>query len=126
MAGLKIGELAHQAGVTPHTLRYYEKIGLLPKPARLNGQRFYQSDVLPRLALIRFAQQAGFRLREIRDLLRNFSVDTAPALLWHDPAQRKLQEIDSIIAQYQAMKVLLEQSLRCGCGDFASCELLKH
>jgi MerR family Zn(II)-responsive transcriptional regulator of zntA len=65
-----IGKLAREAGVTPDTVRYYEKEGLLA-PARKSdaGYRLYDEDAARRLRFIRQAQQCGFSLSEIRELL---------------------------------------------------------
>ena len=68
---LAIGEVAQRAGVRPSTIRYYESIGLLPPPARVNGRRRYDAAVLERLRIVRTAQEVGFTLDEIRDLFRN-------------------------------------------------------
>jgi DNA-binding transcriptional MerR regulator len=66
---LTIGEVARRAGVAPSSIRYYERIGLLPEPDRLGGQRRYDADVLGKLGFIGVAQSAGFKLREIRELI---------------------------------------------------------
>jgi len=67
---LSIGEVARQAGIRASAIRYYEQAGLLPAPRRRGGQRRYEPDVVDRLALIAFAQQAGFTISEIRTLFR--------------------------------------------------------
>ena len=61
--------MARRAGVATSSIRYYERIGLLPEPGRAGGQRRYDADVLGRLAFIGVAQSAGFKLREIKALL---------------------------------------------------------
>jgi MerR family redox-sensitive transcriptional activator SoxR len=66
---LTIGEVANLAGVQTSTLRYYEDIGILPAPQRVNGQRRYSREVLVVLAVIQLAKDANFSLTEIRDLL---------------------------------------------------------
>jgi DNA-binding transcriptional MerR regulator len=65
-----IGELAARCGLTRDTLRYYERIGLLPKPQRTSGNfRVYSADTVEWLRFIKQAQAVGFTLREVRDLL---------------------------------------------------------
>ena len=73
-----IGEVARRAGVATSSIRYYERIGLLPEPDRLGGQRRYDADVLGKLGFIGVAQSAGFKLREIKELIDG--VDDADGL----------------------------------------------
>ena len=73
---MPIGEVAQLAGVQTSTLRYYEQIGLLPVPKRINGQRRYAPDVLQILAVIQLAKEVNFSLDEIRTLLYDSSAHT--------------------------------------------------
>lgn len=67
---MRVGELARRSGCSATTLRYYEKLGLLPRVSRTrSGYREYANDALDQLALIRRAKELGFSLREIRALL---------------------------------------------------------
>lgn len=67
---LTIGKLAALAGATPNTLRYYEREGMIPPAAKgENGYRLYPQDTARRVHFIRQAQQCGFTLAEIRELL---------------------------------------------------------
>src|SRR5829696_10445759 len=66
---LTIGEVARRAGVATSSIRYYERIGLLPEPDRAGGQRRYDAEVLGKLGFIGVAQSAGFKLREIKQLI---------------------------------------------------------
>lgn len=67
---MRVGELARRSGSSTTTLRYYEKLGLLPRVSRTaSGYREYPKDTLDQLALIRRAKELGFSLREIRALL---------------------------------------------------------
>lgn len=66
-----IGTLAQESGVNIETIRYYEKIGVMPKPARsAGGYRLYTGDHLKRLTFVRRGRELGFTLDELRDLLR--------------------------------------------------------
>ncbi|MEO3750012.1 heavy metal-responsive transcriptional regulator [Streptomyces sp. B6B3] len=68
---MRIGTLAHSAGVTTKTIRFYERSGLLPEPPRTpSGYRDYPPESAERLEFIRAAQAAGLSLREIRLVLR--------------------------------------------------------
>ena len=72
---LTIGAVARAAGIAIDTIRYYEREGLLPVPARrLSGYRDYTPDAVARLRFIRRAKELGFSLPEIRELLA-LSVD---------------------------------------------------
>jgi MerR family redox-sensitive transcriptional activator SoxR len=66
MRGLSIGEVARRAGLRTSAIRYYEKIGLLPRAPRIGSQRRYDIDIVERLAVVRFAQYVGLRLTEIK------------------------------------------------------------
>jgi MerR family mercuric resistance operon transcriptional regulator len=68
---LSIGKLSEQSGVNIETIRYYEKIGVMPAPGRsAGGFRVYEPDDLKRLSFVRRSRQLGFSLDEIRNLLR--------------------------------------------------------
>jgi MerR family redox-sensitive transcriptional activator SoxR len=118
---LTIGEVARQAGIRTSTLRYYEQIGLLPPPERMNGRRRYDPTVLDRLRVIHMAQEVGFRLDEIQELFPRDKADQAFSARWHPMAQQKLAEVDALIARAQTMKQMLEESLRCGCMTLEAC-----
>jgi MerR family transcriptional regulator, redox-sensitive transcriptional activator SoxR len=119
-----IGEVASRAGLNPSAIRYYESIGLLPKAERISGQRRYGDSVLKRLAVIEFAQRAGFTLAETRTLLNGFSEKVPPSARWRALADRKLPEIEALIARASAMKRLLEEGLDCECLSLDDCGLL--
>ena len=68
--GLTVAHVARRAGVSPHTVRYYDRVGLLKAASRTGaGYRDYSEDALERLRFIRDAQRLGLRLQDIRDLL---------------------------------------------------------
>jgi MerR family mercuric resistance operon transcriptional regulator len=69
--GLKIGDLADRSGFSRDTLRFYERVGLLPPPRRTAaGHRVYDEEVLERLGFIRRSQEMGLTLDDIRALLK--------------------------------------------------------
>lgn len=121
MEQLSIGDVARRAGVNTSALRYYERIGLLPHPERVSGQRRYTPEVLTRLALIRMAQEAGFSINEIATLLGGFPEDTPPAGRWRELAQRKLPEVDAMIRRLLTVRQVLEESLHCDCLTLDAC-----
>lgn len=124
MERMLIGEVARKACVRPSAIRYYESVGLLPQPDRINGRRRYGSDVLELLGAVRIAQQAGFTVAEARTLLHGFSPDTPPSARWRVLANYKLPEIEALIARAVGMQRLLERGLRCECLRPEDCDLL--
>jgi MerR family transcriptional regulator, redox-sensitive transcriptional activator SoxR len=119
---LTIGQVAERAGVNSSAIRYYESVGVLPEPERVSGQRRYGEDMVDRLGLISAAQQAGFSLGEITDLLRSsdegHASDQMRAL-----ARRKLPDVEALIDRAQRMKRWLEVASDCGCSTLEACAL---
>ena len=98
---MTIGQLAAATEVTPATIRYYEQLGLLPKPRRTPaGYREYSPTVVRRLAVIRNAQRFGFSLREIASFLRV-----------RDAAQQMLTGVEQQIADLTAKRDQMRQLL---------------
>ena len=128
MDGMTIGEVARRAGVRPSALRYYERVGLLPAPGRVNGRRRYDGGALregdERLAVVRVAQRAGFAVSEIRTLLDGFSENTPPSERWRVLARDKLPEVEALVNRALGMRDLLERGLRCECLSLKDCELV--
>jgi DNA-binding transcriptional MerR regulator len=115
---LAIGELARRAGTAPSALRYYERLGLLPPAERAGGKRHYPPSSAERLAFVRLYQDAGFTLKEIRQLLATGSRQRAS---WTPLAERKIAELDGRIAEAQRAKDLLEHALNCRHDDVLTC-----
>jgi len=118
---MTIGEVARRAGLQASAIRYYEKIGLLPKTQRVGGQRRYETGVLNYLEVIDVAKRAGFRMGEIRHLFHGFGKGTPAFRRWQTLAQRKITEMDELIARAKKMKRLLENADRCKCLDLEDC-----
>src|SRR5918999_1076042 len=112
---LTIGEVAERAGLRTSALRYYEEVGVLPPAERVGGKRRYDEAVLARLAVIRLAQEVGFSVAEIRSLVEGFDEVGVASTRWQELASRKLGEVDALIRRAEHMKLLLEDSLGCGC-----------
>jgi MerR family redox-sensitive transcriptional activator SoxR len=122
MAGLTIGVMARQVGVAASTLRYYEKVGLLPAPARVGNRRLYDSRILGRIRIVLLARDAGFSVRETRAFLQGFPPGTTPASRWREMARRKIAELDDLVARVVRMKLYLESSFDCECRTLEDCE----
>jgi DNA-binding transcriptional MerR regulator len=110
--GLRVAELAAVVGVTPDTIRYYERAGLLPPPARTAaGYRAYDPAVAERLRFIQGAQRLGLRLRDIRDLLAVRDTGVCPCEPAEDLLRRRLVELDEEMARMQALRTQLVSML---------------
>ena len=121
MATMSIGEVARRAGLQASAIRYYEKIGLLPKTQRISGQRRYETNVFNYLAVIDVARQAGFRMDEMRQLFHGFGRGIPAFHRWQVLARRKITEMDELIARAKKMKRLLQKADRCKCFDLEDC-----
>ena len=118
---LSIGRLAAEAGVNVETIRYYQRRGLLAEPERpLNGQRRYPAELTKHVRFIRRAQVLGFTLEEIAGLLR---LEEARACAeTRELADRKLQVIDTKLADLKAMRKALAKLVRqCDAPGGKSC-----
>jgi MerR family transcriptional regulator, redox-sensitive transcriptional activator SoxR len=124
MASVTIGELARQTGMAASALRYYEKAGLLPVPARTSNRRQYDPRVLGRLRIILLARDAGFSVSETRTFLNGFPIGTRPATRWRAMAKRKLEELDELTTRLGQMRALLNASFNCECQRLEDCERL--
>jgi len=110
---MRIGQLAEATGVSADTIRYYEKIGLLPAPQRSGGgYREYPSGAGNRLRLIRNAVQLGFPLAEIAKVLRVRDAGGAPCRQVRDYAQHVVSEIDQRIAQLTSERQSMLEMIR--------------
>lgn len=106
----------------PSAIRYYEKLGLLPAPERVSGQRRYDKTVLYRLAVVQRARQAGFRLDEIRVLFFGFQGGTRAEARWRKLADRKLAELAKLAHEIQSMRALLKRlKTNCHCNTLETC-----
>lgn len=123
-AGLRIGEVARRTGFAPSAIRYYESLGLLPKPAYEGGKRRYDPSVLEWLSLIALAREAGFTMAEIKRLVTGFTPGTRPAARWQELATRKLAQIDAMVARAERMRAVLRITLDCGCFRLEDCTAL--
>jgi MerR family redox-sensitive transcriptional activator SoxR len=124
MSGMSIGEVARRAGIQASAIRYYEQLGLLPKPPRTGGQRRYDDSILEWLSLIALAREAGFTMAEIKRLVTGFKPGTSPEARWRELATRKLAEVDAMVARAERMRAVLRIALDCGCFRLDDCSAL--
>jgi MerR family redox-sensitive transcriptional activator SoxR len=119
---LTISEIAHQVGLQPSAIRYYERIGLLPPAERLSGQRRYDATAIYRLAIIQRARQSGFTLDEIRSLFFGFRSNTRASERWEQLSRRKLVELDALMDGIKSMQGLLKKMMQnCHCNTLDQC-----
>jgi MerR family redox-sensitive transcriptional activator SoxR len=90
MEYLTIGQIAKKANVNASTIRYYESIGLLPEPMRVNGQRRYSEEILNRMKFIKIGQQVGFRVQEISSLVDGLEAGSL-SNQWYSMAMKKVK-----------------------------------
>jgi DNA-binding transcriptional MerR regulator len=104
-SGLRVAELAAAVGVAPDTVRYYERAGLLPAPARTaSGYRAYDSAAVDRLKFIQGAQRLGLKLRDIRDLLAVRDTGICPCEPAEQLLQRRLTDLDAEMCRLAALR----------------------
>ncbi|MBN9108872.1 MAG: MerR family transcriptional regulator [Pseudonocardia sp.] len=112
---LRSGEVAARAGVSVETLRYYERCGVLPEPARsLGGHREYPASTVGLLRTIKAAQRLGFRLDEVVALLRG-----APDLQVR--VRHKIAEVEERIAALTAVRDDLRAVAEARCESLVEC-----
>ena len=128
VAGLTIGRVARSAGLAIDTVRYYEREGLLEKPARTaSGYRDYTPDAVARLRFIRQAKDLGFSLFEIKELL---ALRVTPGKSCADVrahAEHKIADVDRRIASLERMRgALVKLASACsGKGPVSQCPILE-
>jgi DNA-binding transcriptional MerR regulator len=110
---LTSGELATRAGITPDTLRYYERLGLLPPPPRTRaGYRLHDPAMAQRLAFIGKAKALGLTLEEAREVLRVASVGTPPCEHVRAALSRRLREVEARIMELEELRRTRARALR--------------
>ena len=118
MRTIGIGQLAKAAGVGVETVRFYERKGLLDAPARKrSGYRQYGDEAVERLKFIRRAQQVGFTLKEIHDLLALRDDPDARRADVRERAAGKVADIDAKVRDLLAMRASLVNLLTSCEGD---------
>ena len=121
-----IGTLSRESGVNLETIRYYEKISLLPKPSRsLNGYRHYDDSAIKRIRFIRRGRELGFGIAEIKTLLELADHPEHPCREADQLAQIHLTEIETKIKDLSAMQDVLTQIVACQSNTAEHCRLIE-
>jgi DNA-binding transcriptional MerR regulator len=119
---MRVGEAAERAGVNVETLRYYERRGLLPEPARLpSGHRRYDDETVRFLRAIKEAQSVGFTLAEIGEYLGAARRTGSPSEALRVRMAAKIDEIDGRIAGLRRMREELARVVGCACDSLDHC-----
>jgi len=125
-AGLPIGALARQTGCNIETIRYYERVGVLPRPPRTSaGQRVYGTLHVARLRFVRRARELGFSLDEVRELARLAGDGEAACNDVRALTVAHLAEVRRKIADLRRLeRVLAEAARRCEAGESGGCPII--
>lgn len=124
---LSIGTLARRTGTKVQTIRYYEQVGLLPRPGRTEGgQRRYDEADLDRLAFVRHARQLGFPLEAIRELLALAARPGEPCADADSIARRQLRQVELRLMRLEALRTELARMVEeCDGNRVAECRVLE-
>jgi Hg(II)-responsive transcriptional regulator len=128
MNPVRIGELARLANVTVQALRFYERKGLLPAPPRqVSGYREYTPETVSLVRFIKRAQELGFALRQVKELLDLRKVPRATCGDVVVLTQRKIDEIDAKVRDLRAIRAALTKLLEgcTGSAPIAQCPIIE-
>lgn len=108
MDGLMIGRVASEAGVNIETLRYYERQGILPRPGRTRSKyRIYSTETVRRVRFVKRAQELGFSLKEIKELLSLRATRGPRCDAVRERARAKIRDIDDRIRALAGIRTVL-------------------
>jgi MerR family redox-sensitive transcriptional activator SoxR len=110
---LTISEVARQAGMNPSAIRYYERVGVLPKPDRLGGHRRYTPETVRKLQVVDLAKRSGFTLDQVKELLRS----DRPRDVLNAMAERKLPAVQALAERASAMQASATDGEQGDTGD---------
>ena len=124
---IAIGRLSKHTGTNIETIRYYERVGLLPVPPRSSGgYRLYSTNHLKRLNFIRRARALGFSIGEIRTLLRLADERKRPCDEVRVVADAHLKDVRAKIADLRRMERVLKATVaRCASGERTACAVIE-
>lgn len=120
--GLRSGQVAQAIGVNVETLRYYERRGIIAEPSRsLGGHRLYPETTVTTLRVIKAAQNLGFTLDEVTELLEAGRHHHGAGAGLQSRTEAKLAEVDQKIADLEVIRASLIAARDAGCDDLVQC-----
>lgn len=124
---MTIGRVAEASNCKVQTIRYYEQIGLLPKPFRSEGnQRLYAKSDIDQVMFIRHARDLGFTLEAIRDLLSLVETPKQSCEVADKIARSQLKEIEHRISRLQSLKIEMERMInQCKGSSIEDCRVIE-
>lgn len=124
--GIPIGDISQRTGCNIETIRYYERIGLIPQPDRNGRYRRYDASHVKRLTFVRRARELGFTLDEVRALLTlSATADQGVCTEVREISAAHLADVRARIADLRAMERVLSNAIRqCDAGQHPGCPLI--
>lgn len=124
--GYTIGQVSRRSGVNIETIRYYERVGIMPEPGRTRGgNRQYDHEQLKRLAFVRRSRELGFSLAEIRALLNMVDHEDFTCAQVHEMTIAHLSTVrDKISGLRRLEKALKSMADECSKGDLPVCPII--
>lgn len=125
-AALPIGAVSELSGVNIETIRYYERVALVPKPRRtVGGRRIYGPEYVRLLSFIRRARELGFSLEQIRALIRLGGPQGAKCEQVRNVTSRHLEDVRSKISDLRKLEKLLANTIaKCASGSAPTCPVI--
>ena len=122
-----IGEISRRTGIKIETIRYYERIEIVPRPKRSNGgHRLYNESQLNRLAFIKRSRELGFTLKEVRTLLALIDSGKMTCSEVHALTIEHLSEVKRKIADLKKLeRALNDLAAQCSFGDLSNCPIVE-
>jgi DNA-binding transcriptional MerR regulator len=125
--GVRIGQLAADCGVTPDTIRFYERKGLLPQPRRTGaGHRVYDDAAVQRVRFIRRSHEMGLSLADVQELLRTRDRGVALCRPLAERLRARLRAVEQKLGELTATRRVLAENLeRCGNAEGRACPVVE-
>lgn len=122
--GLSIGDVAHRTGLSVSAIRFYEERGLVKADRNSGGQRRFERSDIRRLSFVQIAQQLGFSIQYIGDVLKGLPEGRTPTKRdWTRISRTFLKDLDCRIAMLERLRDRLDGCIGCGCLSLQNCAL---